>query len=622
MSEPANEVRQRVKTQSGDESADRVAPVAPATARPPIRDKEEKTPIFRTILNCVAIYIAISFVLGPSSPLVKWFKPQGLAQPATSASSASTATDSRAIVSNVTLLSAVPAWPLNQPLDLVLQLTTSEDAHVTTVLPSKTFQAIPFGEWEWQLEWFTRVDLPASVSKHNASLYLDAVLRQSDGAEHHVRQELTRFMPLKRPKTVKRLIGADAEEPRVAEQHLPEVMPIVAHWHPNITLALVSETPEIAYSQSPPIVQQHIALVGDERDADGKALHLPILLPNLFWQLKQDYQQINSSVSTVDLRVTIHPSSYFKFQLYATMHDAFEKQASTGGGTELDEVKRIFTSTNPILLGVTIIVTLLHSLLEMLAFGSDVAHWRQKRELTGVSVRTLITNVAMQVIIFLYLLDNNDNTSWTILIGQGMGIPLELWKISKAVTSEIVPSDGLLPYKIVFKDKHVLSEDEKATAVYDKLAFRYVSMAVIPSLFGYTIYSLMYNEHKGWYSFSISTLTSFVYAISFATLVPQLIINYHLKSVAHLPMKSLTFKFLNTIIDDLFAFVVKMPTLHRIACFRDDVVFLILMYQYRIYKVDKNRTNEYGQGGGPAAGETTESKPLPAPGSLAAKKSQ
>jgi hypothetical protein len=31
-------------------------------------------------------------------------------------------------------------------------------------------------------------------------------------------------------------------------------------------------------------------------------------------------------------------------------------------------------------------------------------------------------------------------------------------------------------------------------------------------------------------------------------------------------------RFLNTFIDDLFAFIIRMPTMHRISCFRDDVV--------------------------------------------------
>ncbi len=50
--------------------------------------------------------------------------------------------------------------------------------------------------------------------------------------------------------------------------------------------------------------------------------------------------------------------------------------------------------------------------------------------------------------------------------------------------------------------------------------------------------------------------------------VPQLYLNYKLKSVAHLPWRQMTYKFLNTIIDDLFAFVIKMPLLHRLSVFR------------------------------------------------------
>ena len=54
---------------------------------------------------------------------------------------------------------------------------------------------------------------------------------------------------------------------------------------------------------------------------------------------------------------------------------------------------------------------------------------------------------------------------------------------------------------------------------------------------------------------------------------------------------------LNTFIDDLFAFIIKMPTLHRAACFRDDIVFIIFLYQRWVYKVDLSRVNEFGQRG-------------------------
>ena len=52
-------------------------------------------------------------------------------------------------------------------------------------------------------------------------------------------------------------------------------------------------------------------------------------------------------------------------------------------------------------------------------------------------------------------------------------------------------------------------------------------------------------------------------------MTPQLWINYRTKSVAHLPWRTLVYKALNTFIDDLFAFIVKMPDLHRLSCFRD-----------------------------------------------------
>ena len=59
----------------------------------------------------------------------------------------------------------------------------------------------------------------------------------------------------------------------------------------------------------------------------------------------------------------------------------------------------------------------------------------------------------------------------------------------------------------------------------------------------------------------------------FIMMTPQLFINYKLKSVAHLPWRMMTYKALNTFIDDLFAFVIKMPTLYRLGCFRDGKLF-------------------------------------------------
>jgi hypothetical protein len=95
----------------------------------------------------------------------------------------------------------------------------------------------------------------------------------------------------------------------------------------------------------------------------------------------------------------------------------------------------------------------------------------------------------------------------------------------------------------------------------------------------------------------VRTQVGAVYAFGFIMMCPQLYINYRLKSVAHMPWRQMTYKFLNTIIDDLFAFVIKMPLLHRLSVFRDDLIFVIYLYQRWVYRVDMKRVNEFGFGG-------------------------
>ena len=96
--------------------------------------------------------------------------------------------------------------------------------------------------------------------------------------------------------------------------------------------------------------------------------------------------------------------------------------------------------------------------------------------------------------------------------------------------------------------------------------------------------------------------------------VPSLYINYRLKSVAHMPGRAMAYKFLNTFIDDLFAFTIKMPFLHRLATLRDDVIFFVYLYQAWAYKVDHTRVNEFGQGGDEEpVEEKVAAKPLTSP---------
>lgn len=188
-------------------------------------------------------------------------------------------------------------------------------------------------------------------------------------------------------------------------------------------------------------------------------------------------------------------------------------------------------------------------------------------------------NVFMQAIILLYLLDNQQNASYVILFGQGIGIAVELWKITRAVNFQVRPVSSIVPFRLHFEDKHALNESEKKTKEYDAYATTHLLYASVPLLILYAIYSVIYNDHKGWWSFLITTLVGFVYLYGFLTMIPSLYINYKLKSVAHMSRRTLIYKFLNTIVDDGFAFIIRQPLLSRLAAFRDDLVFIIFIYQ-------------------------------------------
>jgi hypothetical protein len=318
---------------------------------------------------------------------------------------------------------------------------------------------------------------------------------------------------------------------------------------------------------------------------------------------------LNDTVKTLPMRLDLGNLRNWQFNIMATMDlntKQQARQAAFGGslpggsdGSEVELIKEILLDTNPWLLGITAFVSVAHLILETLAFGSDIAHYRKKKDNVGISVRSILANVFMQAVIFLYLVDNSQNTSWMILGSQGIGILIELWKVTTIVNVRLRPGPpgALIPYRIVFEDKYKLSETEEKTKEYDEIAFKYMYIAGVPLLVGYAIYSLYYETHKSWYSFIITTLVGSVYAYGFLMMVPSLYINYRLKSVAHMPGKAMMYKFLNTFIDDLFAFTIKMPFLHRLATLRDDVIFFIYLYQRWAYKVDYTRVNEFGQGG-------------------------
>lgn len=87
----------------------------------------------------------------------------------------------------------------------------------------------------------------------------------------------------------------------------------------------------------------------------------------------------------------------------------------------------------------------------------------------------------------------------------------------------------------------------------------------------------------------------FIFVLGFVMMTPQLYINYKLKSVDHLPWKTLIYRFISTIIDDIFVFMIDLPWLQRMFSFRDgnlcaiiQMLFLLLiLYKGEFIKLIK-----------------------------------
>ncbi|CAA0833977.1 Transmembrane CLPTM1 family protein [Striga hermonthica] len=450
---------------------------------------------------------------------------------------------------------------------------------------------------------------PSEALKNNGSLYAHVFFARSGyppdpkdpefqplaafGRTH----PLVTYLPKKADKK-KSLLGnsKDAvvdekatEVPNDSNDDVKEDGPVewMSYWKPNVTINLVDDFTRYSQNAIPP----HIAPYFNVENSTGN--YYPTIFFNDFWLLRDKLIPVNETVNELPLNLEVGPISMTKWQLYLQIDQSFQIHRNYGSMLEgeADELKRVFLEGNPYLLAITMVVSVLHSLFDFLAFKNDIQFWNKNKSMEGLSAKSVVVNFFCQLIVFLYLLDNE--TSWMILASSGIGCCIEFWKIGKAMHIEIDRS-GVIP-RLRFRDRESYASNK--TKEYDDIAMKYLTYVLFFLAVCFSIYSLKYERHKSWYSWILSSLTSCVYMFGFIMMCPQLFINYKLKSVAHMPWRQMTYKFLNTIIDDLFAFVIKMPVLHRLSVFRDDVIFLIYLYQRWIYPVDKKRVNEFGFGG-------------------------
>jgi len=530
------------------------------------------------------------------------------------------------------------SFQFGEKYQLFLHLTDEENFDEESFKSESLFQKkipnLTFGNWEEEVPTVTKkISLPDSVMLFNKSLHLHTFMTPSgfespfSAPDHKTRYEHYQVTPYKKLVKYKRTANLITGSTDIKEEDIlddPKLAPIIPHYHPNISINVLYDVSPFKMGQLPDPMGDYYHFKNNGR------FYTPVVIANPYWNMARDYFPLNDTTPTVDFTLTVYPLSMWKFQMYASQLNTKnnwmkEMMGQDTDGSDSDVLKEMLLETNIYLVATTFIVSILHMIFELLAFKNEIQFWNSKKEgknLEGLSIRSVLTSIVQSVIVFLYILDNEAN--FMVLMNVFVGMLIDFWKIGKVLKITKIGSSPTQPTETVettnksedapkkqpwsieilgYNIQEYEAYQDSPTKEYDRMAFRYLGYIIFPLFIGYGVYSIIYQEHRGWYSFILGMFYGFLLVFGFIMMTPQLFINYKLKSTAHLPWRMMTYKFINTFIDDLFAFVIKMPTMYRLGCFRDDIVFLVFLYQKWIYKTDYSRTNEFGVTGESAVQE-------------------
>lgn len=293
-----------------------------------------------------------------------------------------------------------PIWATNSSLDISIYTSPylrmpplSSMPEDSLVLEEKDFV---MGDWEESREIDTTFKVPKEVQNNGtlwAHFYVALAGHQIDpeaqdysksSAVHFVRP-LNQYLPKKKVAKLKNLLhsgeeGGEEEE----EEDNTQGLQFASYYHPNFTVSMIPDSGTINYQTVHPAVRQYVQLESTgARDATGQnGWYYPVLFLNTFWQLRNHMTELNSTVETLPLHISLNNLKNWKFNLYATMDEGMkqtQKQAASSGsmpaggdGSELETFKEVLLDTNIYLLMTTGIVTVLHMVFEALAFKNDI----------------------------------------------------------------------------------------------------------------------------------------------------------------------------------------------------------------------------------------------------------
>ncbi|RLN57506.1 hypothetical protein BBJ29_004106 [Phytophthora kernoviae] len=282
----------------------------------------------------------------------------------------------------------------------------------------------------------------------------------------------------------------------------------IAYWKPAASVRLVTDFTRYPVDELPVMVYQNLQYV--QHPLDQRWRYLPSLYVDDLSQTQDQLVPLNATLddgsggeAVLPLRLAWSPLSFARWQMQLTFAMVFNSQEQMGvPSSDLDALRSMVTDTHPILLAVTMTVSLLHLLFDWLAFRHDVLYWREKGDnVVGVSLRAMAAELGSQAVVLLYLVDQK--STLLVTAPQFISVLLLVWKVTKVWSAQrrqlaASPSaaDNAASGKIDTMDKHslrLLEETQRA----DSLATSHMLFLLAPLAAGYAVYSLLYVPHAG-----------------------------------------------------------------------------------------------------------------------------
>lgn len=284
------------------------------------------------------------------------------------------------------------AWPVGQKLNVSVFLSASDTLERMAETVGND-RALVFHEsnvlYSWEgntVDTFSRnVTVPTNLFDHllkNHSVYAHVLIQKSesmgffgseseppctpmDCIEAHYRINTYKEAPKLHAR--KRLLSGEYTDTRVTSiedvetsKNSPAIL--VNWWRPSLVVRLMLDHTTYQVNGIPRDFAQGYTMI------PGRHEYAPTVYFDNFWSLSSKHIQLNDTLSSLPLEISFSFVSLLKWKFQSQMEESWKRQQAIGTQKEGDaeEMKRMMLETNPVLLGVTFMVTLLHMIFDCL----------------------------------------------------------------------------------------------------------------------------------------------------------------------------------------------------------------------------------------------------------------